>query len=243
MQSIFRKFLFTCGLILISISTIYAQKNKLDPPRIAAGIKGGYYSSAVAFTTAPISQAPVAAPTFGVVFKYNAEKFFGLQLEATYNKIGWKEYNQENLTEFVYDRSMNYISVPALTNIYIGKKNFQFVILLGPQFDFLVGEQKEVIGDLNDQRYDYYEREANPAVVYLAGGVGFNILTKFGHFQFEGRFAASMTDVLKNADRSSTNRTTATVGGVTLSYILPISGWKDKPKEEPASDSGWEIRD
>ncbi|OHX66537.1 porin family protein [Flammeovirga pacifica] len=245
MNNIYRNIFFSFILVISSFQITIAQKNLLDPPRIAVGIKAGAYSSAVGFTTEPISQSPVLAPTFGMMFKYNAEKFFGLQVEVNHITAGWGEFNQEDFTETVYTRKLNYISMPVLTNIYLGKKNFQFVILVGPQFDYNIGESKEVITTLDHQRYDYYEREANPFVVSIAGGAGINLLTKIGHFQVEGRFSASMTDVLKAKSRSDTNRTVSTVGGLTFSYILPISGWKPKPAANDGvkNKSDWEVRD
>ncbi|MBB3697358.1 outer membrane beta-barrel protein [Flammeovirga yaeyamensis] len=248
MHHIYRNIICSFFLLLLSHQLVEAQKNLLDPPRIAVGLKGGYYSSAVGFTTEPISQSPVLAPTYGFLFKYNAEKFFGLQVELNHITAGWGEFNQEDFTETVYERKLNYISLPMLTNIYLGKKNFQFVILVGPQFDYMIGESKEVITTLDNQRYDYYDRAANPFVVSIAGGAGVNILTKYGHFQIEGRFSASMTDVLKADSRSSTNRSVSTIGGLTFSYILPISGWKAKPSDDNTSEApsksndNWEIR-
>ncbi|MBD0401893.1 porin family protein [Flammeovirga sp. EKP202] len=248
MHLIYRTFLVIFSVFLLSTST-FAQKNILKPAKISAGIKGGYFSTSIGFLPA-ISTLPETSPSFGVVMKYHAEKYFGAQLEVNYNAIGWTEVNRFDVTQEIYNRKFEYIQVPFLTHIYIGKKNLQFFITLGPQMDILIGESKKIITDLDDQSYDYYEKPVNPFTLSIAGGGGLNLITKIGHFQVEGRFAASMMNVLENERRTSTEGSTSVLGGVTFSYLIPISGWKEKPKNnesgqsiEQPDESGWERRD
>ncbi|MBB6462472.1 porin family protein [Flammeovirga kamogawensis] len=255
MRSIYKSLLLIFPLIVVFNQSTIAQKNLLDPARISAGIKGGYTSSSVGFYPA-VNRSAETAPTFGIVMKYNAEKYFGAQFEINYATIGYKEFNKEDITEEVYERQFNYVQVPLLTHIYIGKGKLQFFITVGPQLDILVGENKQVLSDLNNQAYDYYDKPANPIAVSLAGGAGINIITGIGHFQIEGRFSASMTNILEEPDRSSTDRSNSTFGGVNFSYLIPIQGWKEKPKKSPSFDgiipskdkdenknSNWENRD
>ncbi|WP_082795683.1 porin family protein [Flammeovirga sp. SJP92] len=248
MHLIYKTFLVIISVLLLSTST-FAQKNILKPARISAGIKGGYYSTSIGFFPA-ISTLPQTTPSFGVVAKYHGEKYFGAQLEVNYNGIGWTEVNRFDITQEIYTRKFEYVQIPFLTHIYIGKKNLQFFITLGPQLDILLNESKEIITDINDQSYDYYEKPVNPFTVSVAGGAGLNLITKFGHFQIEGRFAASMMDVLENERRTSTERSSSVLGGVSFSYLIPISGWKEKPKNnetgegiQQPDESGWERRD
>ncbi|AZQ63220.1 PorT family protein [Flammeovirga pectinis] len=253
MRSIYKSLLLIFPLVVVITQSAIAQKNLLDPARISAGIKGGYTSSSVGFYPA-VNRSAETAPTFGIVMKYNSEKYFGAQFEVNYATIGYKEFNKEDITEEVYERQFNYVQIPLLTHIYIGKRKFQFFITVGPEIDILVGEKKTILSDINNQAYDYYDKPANPVAVSLAGGAGINIITGIGHFQLEGRFSASMTNILKEPDRSSTDRSNSTFGGVNFSYLIPIQGWKEKPKKSSLIDglipskeenksSNWENRD
>lgn len=249
MHLIYKTFTVILSILLISLST-YAQKNRLEPARISAGIKGGYYSTAIGFNPA-VNSLPMLTPSFGVVMKYHAEKFFGAQIEVNYSSIGWTELNRYDVEQEIYKRQMDYVQIPFLTHIYVGKKNLQFFVTLGPQLDILVNESKNIITDINDQTYDYYDKEASPYLISLAGGFGINLITKIGHFQVEGRFSAGMMNALENPDRNSTDRSAPVVGGINFSYLVPIRGWKEKPKKdndsgesiEQPSESGWEQRE
>lgn len=250
MHLIYKSFLVILSVLLLSVNA-NAQKNKLEPSRISAGFKAGYYSTSIGFTP-PINSGPQLSPSFGVVMKYHAENYFGAQIEINYASTGWIELNRYDVEQEIYSRNLDYIQIPFLTHIYVGKKKFQVFITVGPQLDILVNESKHVITTLDDQTYDYYERPAEPFTISLAGGVGINYITKIGHFQLEGRFAASMTNVLENETRTSTDRSSSILGGATFSYLIPLRGWKEKPKnnntgeaiDQPSSDdSGWERRD
>ena len=102
--------------IFVLFSSSLIAQVRLDKPEIYVGVTAGATGSMVIFN-------PVVAQTYlqgyngGLVFRYIAEKNVGMQAELNFSQRGWKEANG------LFAKQLNYIELPFLTHIYMGKKN------------------------------------------------------------------------------------------------------------------------
>lgn len=67
----------------------------------------------------------------------------GIQGEINFSQRGWKEVIEDGSNN-TYHRAMNYIEVPLLAHLAFGKdkgNGARFIINLGPQVGFLLGEK------------------------------------------------------------------------------------------------------
>lgn len=225
-----KRFLPLCLCLLLWAGALKAQQPAMPDSLYRSwtfGPRGGYAFSGIAASPS-INSGLVGAPVFGVVMQYFHERHFGLQFECNYTTKGWQELNRQLP---VYERQMDYLELPFLSHLYLGKRNVRVFLVAGPQLNILLDSRKEILGDLSEQRYDYYGAEANALVLDLAFGAGLTVRTKIGDFQLEGRGSFGMTDVLRRPDRSSSQRTNFLGFGGALSYQMPlhrIFGSKEK---------------
>ena len=137
--------------------------------------------------------------TGGAVFRYAGEKYFGLQVEANFCQRGWAEHGK-------YSRTLNYVQIPLLTHLFLGKKWFRFFVNAGPEIAFLVNEKNnsgydsDLVSEKIKNRFDYG--------IALGGGLEFH--TKGGIYQIEGRYEFGLGNVFagnyNDVYRRSTNR-------------------------------------
>ena len=122
-----------CILFLIAISFSLSAQVRLDKPEMYIGANFGVTESMVMFNPA-VTQGFLMGYNGGIVFRYIAEKNVGMQAELNFSQRGWKEANG------LYSRQLNYIELPFLTHIYVGRKNRVF-FNIGPKISYLISEK------------------------------------------------------------------------------------------------------
>ena len=66
----------------------------------------------------------------GMIFQHFSTKNFGLQVELSYVQKGWiTDYDKTFNTQ--YERIIDYLDMPFLSQFYFGKTNYKFLIHLG----------------------------------------------------------------------------------------------------------------
>lgn len=123
-------------LILFTVSVAGALGQTHYNSNICLGLHGGIDLSRVMFTPSVKQTWPVY-PTLGVRFRYIEENHFGLVAEVNWVRKGWAE-DFEGLP-FRFNRSFDYIEIPALAHIYFGRRA-KFFLNAGPQIGFRIGE-------------------------------------------------------------------------------------------------------
>jgi len=108
-------------LVLIFISASLSAQVRLDKPEMYIGVNLGVTESMVLFNPA-IPQGFLMGYNGGIVFRYIAEKNVGMQAELNFSQRGWTE------SSGLYSRQLNYIELPFMTHIYVGRKNRFFLI-------------------------------------------------------------------------------------------------------------------
>jgi hypothetical protein len=179
-------------LIIVSVCGAIFSQN-YSGAELLVGIKGG-----ATLSTGNFREAGGTLPkqnTYyhlwgaagGAVFRYSGEKYLALQVEANFLQRGWAERNR-------FARTLNYVQIPLLSHIFFGKNSFRFFVNLGPEISYLISEK-------NDSGYDsnfVKEKIKNRFDYGIVAGGGFELHTKAGIYQIEGRYEFGLGDVFSN---------------------------------------------
>ena len=182
-----------CISFLIAISITLSAQSRLDKPEMYIGANVGVTESMINFSPA-IPQGFLMGFNGGIVFRYIAEKNVGIQAELNFSQRGWTE------SSGLYSRQLNYIELPFMTHIFVGRKNSVF-FNLGPKISYLISERvilNSTVGSVDAQHVTSVE---HPFDYGLCTGLGmlFNIKGKI--IQLDTRAYYSLSDVFANTKR------------------------------------------
>jgi hypothetical protein len=179
-------------LIVVGINEISAQ-NKFIIPQHQYGIKFGYQASMINFKPA-VSQSYLLGNSFGVIYKFTAEKSLGLQAEVLYSQLGWNESNG------LYARQLNYLEIPFMTQFYFGNKA-RFLFNIGPKIGFLLNEKVTINNTVNSTAEQHIQPIYNKFDYGFVGGFGGEFHIGKTALQLDTRAGFSMSDVFSNDKR------------------------------------------
>ncbi len=177
--------------VLCCIPLLIAAQPRLAEPEMCFGFHGGVIGSMVRFNpnVAQSFAPPVLGANGGFVFRYSRTKYTAVQLELDYMRRGW----HESATD--YYRYLDYIEIPLLMHLYVGKKVRGF-LNLGPQFGYCIAQSDKNGEGLSGHQY---ESVAKPWDWGLAAGLGLQVNTnKAGVYFLEARFDFSFGDLYPN---------------------------------------------
>ncbi len=155
------------------------------------GIKGGINYSSVNFKPT-VSQELQPGILLGLVYNYQAQTLAGIQIEFLYAQYGWTETFHDP-AEF-YSRTMNYLEMPFLTNIMIGKKKSHLKLNIGPRFTYLLNEAEETNLPADERPY-YGVPITDDFEIGVAIGMAISHLFSFGEIQFDARFNSTLSNL------------------------------------------------
>lgn len=199
----------------------------------AIGVNGGVNLSSVSFQP-NIKQTNLIGPEFGITARYISEKYFkmicGIQAEINFSQRGWKELIEDGSND-TYHRTMNYIEIPLLAHLAFGKdkgNGVRFVLNLGPQIGFLIGE-KEYKSDPWDPTHrpqgtvEQYGKMAERKFDYgIIGGGGLELRTGIGNFLLEARYYYGLSDFFNNSKKDYFGRSGHAYIGGRITYLFDI---------------------
>lgn len=177
--------------LLVTLSTSAFAQSRLITPEIYVGANFGVTESMVTFNPS-VKQGFLQGYNGGVVFRYIAEKNVGMQAELNFSQRGWKE------SSGLYTRQLNYIELPFMTHIYIGKKN-RFFINLGPKISYLISEKTILNQTTNSTELQQITSVQHPFDYGLCGGLGILFNIKGNIFQLDSRVNYSFSDLYPNS--------------------------------------------
>ena len=211
-------------LIISILSYIVVQNlsaQNYNGAETVLGVKGGLTFSKVAFFPIVKNQKLLAGYNFGALFRYSGEKYLAMQIEVNYLQGGFKQKNN-------FYRQFSYIQVPLLAHVFVGKKNFRIFVNLGPDAAYMINEKNAISLDSTDivekikYRFDYG----------LLFGLGFELHSKAGIFQLEGRYNLSFGDIFENTLSSTYRESPGRNIVVTFGYLFDIKHKTKKPKSK-----------
>lgn len=220
-------------LLLVVLTVPAAAQLGEQRTNLAIGINGGTNFSNVTFTPT-IKQNYNMGYNGGITARYISEKYFamicGVQMELDYAQRGWNE-KIESIAN-TYSRTMSYLEIPFLAHLAFGKdKGLQFFVNAGPQIAFLINEKEHYGGTSawdatkrpNGVNEQYGKMAENKFDYGLAGGAGFELPTKVGHFLIEGRYYLGLGDFYKSDKKQPFEKTAHNVISVKMSYLFDIT--------------------
>ena len=212
-----KRSIITLFILISIISSVLAQSDEFKPYS-SFGIKQGINYSSVLFSPG-VKQGITLGYNGGLVYKYQNERLFGLQVELNYIQKGWIEEFQE--TDNSYNRKMEYVELPFITHIVLGKRNLKYYVNLGTSFAYLLSEKESVTVNNEDYRREYYEKEIEQAFDY-SGLIDLGIVyhSKIGEFQAGFRYQITFTDLFNTSSETYYDQSQNSILAFSLTYFI-----------------------
>lgn len=210
-------------LIFTSVQWIAKGQNPDFEPYSSFGIKQGINYTTVSFSPG-VSQSMTLGYHGGLVYKYNnqmTEKgwLFALQIELNYSQKGWTE-DLDTISNS-YSRKMDYIEMPFITQVVLGKKSLKYYINLGTSVGYLLSEKESVIVNNELYRREYYEKAIENNVDFGAlGEFGLLYETNIGFFQAGIRYQLSLTNLFETTSETIIRTSQNTTWNFSISYFF-----------------------
>jgi hypothetical protein len=200
--------------VLVALSTSAFAQSRLITPEIYVGANIGVTESMVTFNPS-VKQGFLQGYNGGLVFRYIAEKNVGMQAELNFSQRGWTE------SSGLYTRQLNYIELPFMTHIYVGKKN-RFFINLGPKISYLISEKTILDQTSNSSEFQQKNSIQHPFDYGLCGGIGTLFNIKGNIFQLDSRVNYSFSDLYSNSRTDYFDNSHNLNLSVNLAWLLQI---------------------
>lgn len=204
-------------------------------PNFSVGVKGGATLSNMSFNP-EVHQKMVQGVTMGLLCRYHEEKLFGLIGELNITQRGWKEnFARDDAPQFQYTRRLTYVQMPLMTHIYFGPEKVKFIINLGPEFGYLIGDKITANFDYHNyksvpgfpQGYRTNEQLNKPVEVKFdygiaaGGGVEF-FINRRNSILLEGRYYFGLGNIFHATKRDFFSASRGTSIEITAAYIFRV---------------------
>lgn len=223
--------LLLVGLLSTGIVRAQLQEQRRN---FSIGLNAGANFSKMDFTPS-IPLGTLSSPSMGLTARYITERYFkmicGIQAELNYSQRGWKEDITDGSGD-TYSRTLTYVEIPLLAHLAFGKsqgKGARFIVNLGPQIGFLIGDKEKRSATWNTSNrtngiVEQYGKDAERKFDYgLVGGMGVELRTGVGNFIVEGRYYYGLSDIFNNSAANYFSRSANQYMGVRLTYLFDIT--------------------
>jgi len=164
----------------VTMSTLFLQENRNDVfnPKIVDQTKLGF--------------------TGGAVVQFYAKPHVGIQAEVNFIQKGWTELLD---TVNTFSTTLNYLELPIMTHMYVGKKKTRWFVKVGPSIGLLLGyKESDFDSELEDQiTYRMTDENRKNFMVGIQGGGGINRLTPVGRFQVDFTYGLSFSNIFRGS--------------------------------------------
>ena len=184
-----RKFI-ACIFIISAINV--SGQTRLENPEMYVGASAGATGSMIFFNPT-VAQTYSQGYTGGLMFRYIAEKNVGVQAELNFSQAGWKEAE--------FSRQLNYIELPFLTHIYIGKKT-RFIINAGPKVAYLLSN-RVVTNSSTSTDIRITSSPENAFDYGLCAGLGLQFKAGKNNFELETRGYYALSSIYNNSKKDT----------------------------------------
>lgn len=183
------------------------------------GVKQGANYTSVNFDPS-IKTDPHFGYHGGLVFRFQNEKLFALQVELNYSQKGWTE-NLDTI-ENSYHRNLDYLELPLMAQVVLGKRpNLKYYLNVGTSFAYLLSEKESFVVNNEDFRREYYEKKIENRFDYsIVAEVGLAYNTGIGEFQFGLRYQITLTDLFEVNDDSTLRGSQNTLWNFSIAYFF-----------------------
>lgn len=135
--------------------------------------------------------------TGGAVVQFFAQPHAGLQAELNFVQKGWTELLD---TINTFSTTLNYIELPVMTHLSLGKGKTGWFLNVGPSIGLLLSYSESDFDPELEDLISYRMTEGNRKnfSVGIQGGAGINRLTPIGHLQFDFTYSLSFSNIFSN---------------------------------------------
>jgi len=220
-------FLMVFSLLALT-SELYAQK--------LIGFKAGVTSNILFLeSTRPdifdpeIDQVGKLGVTFGVMYQSFLRHHVGVQIEFNFVQKGWTEKVDDNNK---FKTTLNYLELPLLTHIYIGRGKNKFFFLAGPNIGYLISSSESSFNPAIEDQITYRMTSANEKKFSygVIGGGGISRTTGIGRFQAHFNYNFGLSQIFEKQQDSDPDYSQNQTVSLTIAYL-----WEIRPLPEPKS--------
>lgn len=194
--------------------------------KILLGVGGGPTFNRFFFTPS-VSQHTLNAYWGGLIIRYDVESYASLQMEINYSKSGWKEkFEDQEEKNKAYQRELQYIRVPILTNIHYDIKMFSIFLTAGPEFGYQIKEISKESGtqDMNESETLRHNMPTAKKFSWgLTGGIGLGVGLGRHRIELEGRYTYGFGDIWSTNRTDPYGKASESIIGVRLNYLITIN--------------------
>ena len=221
----------TAVITMALVAFLVTAQSRFEPI-ISVGGKAGATLSRLNFNpTVPQTMSP--GMTAGVMFRYIAEKNFGLVAELNVAQRGWKESFED--ADYSYSHSLTYLELPIMTHIYFGSNRVKGFFNLGPELNIMIADGVSSNFDYQSaSTMDYFvddprnieqlTMEVKNRLDYgICFGAGMELNLNARHsVLLEGRFYYGLTDVFPNHKTDVFSSSNPMTVSVTAGYFFRL---------------------
>lgn len=210
---------------IIIILTLLALVNGDALAQNLFGFNGYYTMNSIALDSMGMKRKIFAEPGYGggIVYKHmELRNLIGFQAEVNYDQTGFRI---EPTDSTYYKQTVNYITVPLLAHVDIGKHSVKALFGIGTYFNVYLGSSKPKtnIVDIDSSIVARVHAGSYNRLSYgLCGQAGIAICTKAGVFEILARGSIGMSKMKDLGKLSLMNYMTFRQVGVGVSYLVPF---------------------
>lgn len=193
------------SIITLLLLTVALQLNaqKDFRPYVGIGVHGGYNMTFVDFASdSANNERGINTQFYGIIINFLNIQHLGIQLEINMSQRGWQEGHDSIL---YYKRKMEYLEIPLLTHIALGKRVLRYTFDLGPyiafhrnfteDFESQTSNSNNIL--IPDEHKDLYGKEIDNKFDYgFMIGTGFGINTVLGQFLVHVRYCQGLSHIM-----------------------------------------------
>lgn len=229
--SLFRSLIAAAAVVAVAAS---ASAQRQYEPKFYLGGKAGATFSNMQFSP-HVKQALVQGVTAGVTARYTEENIFGLVGELCVAQRGWKEGFEKDEGQWLYERTLTYITLPVLCHIYFGTDRVKGFVNLGPSVSYMLSSGIRSDFDYAnpdmgpDSPFRYRETEQMTLPVKnrmdygILGGAGVEFVFARRHsLMLEGRYYFGLGSIFSSKKRDPFSASRCTSIEVSLGYMFRV---------------------
>ncbi len=216
---------------MLSLGCVAGMAQAHYNSKVSIGGKAGVTMSKMSFTPST-KQKMVMGKMAGISVKYWEERNFGLIVELNYEQRGWAEDFKEY--PFSFERRLDYIQLPLLTNIFFGGRHVNGFFNLGPEFGYMIGSSYKANFDVHnianipdfptDRVTEQMTLEPTKKFDYgISAGAGIEFIIKRRHrINLEGRYYFGIGNIFPDDRKDTFSASRGMSIMITLGYTYRI---------------------
>ncbi len=216
---------------MLSLGCVAGMAQAHYNSKVSIGGKAGVTMSKMSFTPST-KQKMVMGKMAGISVKYWEERNFGLIVELNYEQRGWAEDFKEY--PFSFERRLDYIQLPLLTNIFFGGRHVNGFFNLGPEFGYMIGSSYKANFDVHnianipdfptDRVTEQMTLEPTKKFDYgISAGAGIEFIIKRRHrINLEGRYYFGIGNIFLDDRKDTFSASRGMSIMITLGYTYRI---------------------